>query len=72
MDLGLDQEGALGPDLTKIGAKRNKEYLRQAILDPEAVIAKGFTGGMMPPTYGEQMKAKELEMLVNYLAGLKK
>ena len=68
----LDQEGALGPDLTKIGATKNKEYLRQAILDPEAVIAKGFTGGMMPPTYGEQMKAKELEMLVNYLAGLKK
>ena len=65
------QEGALGPDLTKIGKTRNKEYLRQAVLDPEAVIAKGFTGGMMPPTYGEQLKAKELEMLVNYLAGLK-
>jgi len=65
------QTGALGPSLAKIGATRNKEYLRQAILDPEAVIAKGFTGGMMPNTYGEQMKAKELEMLVNYLAGLK-
>lgn len=67
----LDQEGALGPDLTKIGAKRSKEYIRQAILDPDAVVAEGFSGGMMPPTYGEQMKAKELEMLVNYLAGLK-
>src|SRR3989338_1073325 len=65
------QEGALGPDLTKIGKTKNKEYLRQALLDPEAVIAKGFTGGMKPPTYGEQMKAKELEMLVNYLAGSK-
>ena len=65
------QTGALGPSLAKIGATKNKEYLRQALLDPDAVIAKGFTAGMMPKTYGEQMKAKELEMLVNYLAGLK-
>jgi hypothetical protein len=42
------------------------------MLDPDAVIAKGFTAGMMPKTYGEQMKAKELEMLVNYMAGSKK
>jgi len=65
------QTGEIGPNLTKIGKSRNKEYLRQAILDPEAVIAKGFAGGMMPAKYGEEMKAKELEMLVNYLAGLK-
>ena len=65
------QTGALGPSLAKIGAGKNKEYLRQAILDPDAVVAKGFTAGMMPTTYGEQLKAKELEMLVNYLAGLK-
>ena len=66
------QTGEMGPDLTKIGATKNKDYLRQAVLDPDAVIAKGFTAGMMPKTYGEQLKAKELEMLVNYLAGLKK
>ena len=65
------QTGALGPSLAKIGATKNKEYIRQALIDPDAVIAKGFTAGMMPTTYGEQMKAKELEMLVNYLAGLK-
>ena len=65
------QTGALGPSLAKIGATKSKEYLRQAILDPDAVIPKGFTAGMMPTTYGEQLKAKELEMLVNYLAGLK-
>jgi len=65
------QTGELGPNLTKIGQTKNKEYLRQAILDPEAVIAKGFKGGMMPVMYGEEMKAKELELLVDYLAGLK-
>ncbi|MCR4304469.1 MAG: c-type cytochrome [Gallionella sp.] len=66
-----DQTGEIGPNLTKIGATKNKEYIRQSILDPDAVIAKGFAGGMMPPTFGEQLKAKELEMLVNYLAGSK-
>jgi cytochrome c551/c552 len=66
------QTGEMGPDLTKIGATRNKEYLRQAMLDPDAVIAKGYTAGMMPKNYGEQMKAKELEMLLNYMAGSKK
>ncbi|OGS75673.1 MAG: hypothetical protein A2Z94_07735 [Gallionellales bacterium GWA2_55_18] len=62
------QTGALGPSLARIGATRNKEYLRQAILDPDAVIPKGFAPGMMPKTYGEQLKAQELEMLVDYLA----
>jgi mono/diheme cytochrome c family protein len=60
----------LGPNLSKIG-KKSKEYLRQAVLNPEAVIAEGFAGGMMPPTYGEQLRASELELLVDYMAGLK-
>ena len=67
-----DQAGTIGPSLAKIGATRSKDYLRQAILDPDAVVAKGFAAGMMPKTYGEQLKATELEILVNYLAGLKK
>ncbi|MDD5181320.1 MAG: c-type cytochrome [Gallionellaceae bacterium] len=66
-----DQTGEIGPNLTKIGATKNKDYIRQSILDPDAVIAKGYPAGMMPKTFGEQMKATELEMLVNYLAGLK-
>jgi cytochrome c len=66
------QAGTIGPDLAKIGARLDKDALRQAILDPDAVIAKGFTAGMMPKTYGEQLKAAELEILVNYLAASKK
>ncbi|MBI3753581.1 MAG: c-type cytochrome [Deltaproteobacteria bacterium] len=62
------QQGALGPDLTKIGAKRNKDYLRSKILDPKATPVPGFPSGMMPQDFGAKMTAGELEMLVNYLA----
>lgn len=65
------QTGTLGPSLARIGATKSREYLRQSLLDPDAVIAKGYAAGMMPRTYGEQLKAQELEMLVNYMAGLK-
>ena len=63
-----DRPGTLGPSLARIGAAKSREYLRQSLLDPDAVIAKGYAPGMMPKTYGEQLKAQELEMLVNYLA----
>ena len=65
------QTGEIGPNLTSIGKTRNKDYLRQSILDPEETIAEGYKGGMMPVIYGDEMNAKELELLVNYLAGLK-
>ncbi len=65
------QVGAVGPDLSRIGATRDREYLRRSILDPNAEVAEGFVPGMMPPDYGEKLYAKELEILVNYLAGLK-
>ncbi len=66
-----DEVGELGPDLTKIGAAKDKDYLRRALLDPNADVAEGFDAGMMPEGLGEQLYAKELEMLVDYLAGSK-
>ncbi len=67
------KEGAdpgIGPDLSDIGAKRDKEYIRRAIVDPNADIAEGFSP-MMPDTYKDQMTAGELELIVEYLAGQK-
>jgi mono/diheme cytochrome c family protein len=66
-----DQVGELGPNLTSIGASRDREYLRRAILDPNADVAEGFIPNMMPGTYANQLYASELEVLVDYLAGLK-
>ena len=65
------EEGEAGPDLNAIGAIRDREYLRRAILAPDTDIAPGFEEGLMPPDYGGQLYAAELEMLVNYLADLK-
>ena len=65
------EEGELGPDLTTIGARRAKDDLRRAILRPNADITEGFEPDLMPDDYGEQLYAVELEMLVDYLAGLK-
>ncbi len=65
------EEGEVGPDLTAIGGKRGAAFIRRAILDPNADITVGYEPDMMPPDYGEQLYAAELELLVEYLAGLK-
>ena len=62
--------GQVGPNLSRIGAKRDREYLRRAILEPNADISEGFVPNLMPSTYAQQMYASELEMIVDYLAGL--
>jgi mono/diheme cytochrome c family protein len=65
--------GAIGPDLTHIGARANANYIRESILDPGAKIAKGFErfAGIMPKTFGDQMTAAQLEALVRFLAARK-
>ncbi len=63
--------GEVGPDLSKIGASRDRAYLRRAILEPNADIAEGFEPDMMPEDMGEQIYVKELEILLDFLTGLK-
>ena len=65
--------GAVGPEFNGLGKRADKDYIRESILDPNAKIAKGFEQfkGMMPPNFGEQLSAKQLEILVNFLASQK-
>jgi mono/diheme cytochrome c family protein len=65
------EEGELGPDLSTIGATRDRDFLRRAILDPNADVAEGYEPEMMPDDLGQRMYAQELELLVDYLAGLR-
>ena len=65
--------GAIGPDLTRIGARMSAAQIRDAILDPDARIAKGYENfkGIMPKTFGEQLTASQLESLVRFFVGRK-
>jgi len=62
--------GAVGPDLTRIGATRSADQIRRGILDPEAEAAPGFEAlkAVMPKTFGDQFTAAQLESLVRFLA----
>jgi len=61
--------GAVGPDLSRVGARLTAAGIREAILAPDAKISPGFENfaGIMPKNYGEQMTAGQLEALVRFL-----
>lgn len=67
---------AIGPDLrtladtaaTRVPGQDASGFIRQSILAPDAVVARGFTPGVMPGDFGQRMRAAELEMIVDYLA----
>ncbi|MCP3971923.1 MAG: c-type cytochrome [Rhodobacteraceae bacterium] len=66
-----EEAGDLGPNLSAIGATRDRDYIRRALLDPNAEIAEGFEEGMMPDDLGTQLYATELELLIDHLSQLK-
>jgi len=65
--------GAIGPDLTRVGARRSAQAIRVKILDPASSVTKGYEqfAGVMPKTFGTMMNAAQLEALVQYLAARK-
>jgi len=65
--------GAIGPDLTHVGARLSANLIRESILLPDAKTAKGYEKfkGVMPKTFGHQFTAEQLEALVQFLAGHK-
>ena len=58
----------IGPNLSAVGSRLSVAKLRESIMNPNAVIAKGFDEDIMPDDFSEQMKVKELEMIVEFLA----
>ena len=62
-------EGTVGPKLDETLKGKDAAYIRESIMKPDAMLAKGFEdkGGIMPPTYGETLTPEELDALVDYL-----
>jgi len=65
--------GAIGPSWDHMGSRRTADRIRRKILDPKSDTTKGYEkfAGIMPPTYGQQLTAAQLEALVSYLASRK-
>ena len=63
----IDGEGGTdGPDLSKIGAKHDADYLRRLIADPEGVDPKAEM-----PSFETRLTAAELDTIATYLASRK-
>jgi cytochrome c oxidase subunit II len=67
--------GDVGPNLDGIGVRAGRrvpgqdaqDYLREAIVRPDAYIVPGYQVGIMPKDLQQRMSARELQALVQYL-----
>lgn len=59
--------GTVGPDLDEVLPGQSAAMVEKSIVDPNAVIAKGFPPNVMPADYEQKLTPKELEDLVQYL-----
>lgn len=67
--------GTIGPDLdtepaTSAKADHNMPlaaFIKQSIVDPDAYIAKGYTKGLMPTTFGTSLSSTQLNDLVAFI-----
>jgi mono/diheme cytochrome c family protein len=65
--------GNIGPSLNDLASSPDikgtpEDYVRQSVLDPNAVVVKGFQAGVMPSFKGK-LTDKQINALVQYLLG---
>jgi mono/diheme cytochrome c family protein len=59
--------GTVGPNLQESLADKDQAYIRQAIVDPNAEVASGYSAGVMPQTYEAELSPEQLNDLVAFL-----
>jgi cytochrome c oxidase subunit II len=62
-------DAQVGPSLDAVdpGGTPLEDFLREAIVEPNATIAGGYQPDVMPATYGETLTDEQLDALVQYL-----
>jgi cytochrome c oxidase subunit II len=63
-------DAKVGPSLDAIkpeGGKPLKEFIRESIVDPNAVITDGYQPDVMPNTFDKTLSDEQLDALVQYL-----
>jgi cytochrome c2 len=66
----------VGPSLWDIGARKDANYIRESILQPDAVVVEGFPAGLMKGTldgsgFYQKVSLQDLNSIVDYLTSLK-
>jgi cytochrome c oxidase subunit 2 len=59
--------GKVGPDLDKYLKGKTAAFIRTSIVDPNAYIEKGFSGGIMPQNFKTTLSTDQINALVQYL-----
>src|SRR5215813_7471734 len=69
-------EKLIGPSLWYFGARKDANYIRESILQPDAVVVEGFPPGLMKGTldgsgFYQKVPLQDLNTIVDYLTSLK-
>jgi cytochrome c2 len=69
-------EKLLGPSLWDIGTRKDANYIRESIVEPDTVVVEGFPPGLMKGTldgsgFYQKLSLQDLNTIVNYLTSLK-
>jgi mono/diheme cytochrome c family protein len=60
--------GTVGPNLGEVLAGKDAAFIHESIVDPNAEVASGFSAGVMPQNYGDQLSPQQLDDLVAFLS----
>jgi cytochrome c oxidase subunit II len=64
--------GTTGPNLGQVLKGKNPAFIRQSIVAPNAVIAKGYPPNVMPGNFGSTLSKQQIDALVQYLSQVTK